>query len=390
METVERPSQEQAHTLKAAINTAIEQGRLKNDPAQQKSILELDRLLQALRAPALGNKKSALGWLFGKKPRVSDDSQRGLYIWGGVGRGKTMLMDLFFDLAPGEQIGFAKRRVHFHAFMQDVHSRIHLWRQAQKSVKDRSADPIPPLAEGLASEAQLLCFDEFAVTDVADAMLLARLFTGLFSHGVTVVTTSNVAPDLLYKDGLNRSFFLPFIELVKTRMQVIELASPTDYRMEQLINGDIYMEGNNSQDRFNSLWSKMTSGLVVEPAELEVAGRATRYQQACGGLVRETFANLCQKPLGAGDYLALTDRFHTLFLENVPVLHRKDRNAVKRFINLIDTLYDRQMTLIVLADDRPSRLYEITQGTEAFEFQRTVSRLREMQGTDWLNNQGNI
>ena len=198
-----------------------------------------------------------------------------------------MLMDLFFELAPSGPGTGSKKRVHFHAFMQDVHARIHAWRQHMKTAKERSADPIPPLAEELAGEAQLLCFDEFAVTDVADAMLLARLFTGLFNHGVTVVATSNVVPDNLYLHGLNRSFFLPFIALVKTRMVVVELASDTDYRMEKLINGDVYMTGDDADQRFNSLWSDMTDGLLVEPAVIAVSGRETVFDLACGGLIRK-------------------------------------------------------------------------------------------------------
>ena len=205
MATSASPEYVQGDTVEAAVAAAIAQGHLQEDSAQRASIDALDQILLDLRAPALGNKKSALGWMFGRKPKVSDNSQRGLYLWGGVGRGKTMLMDLFFERAPGGEAGSTtrstKRRVHFHAFMQDVHARIHAWRQLQKSAKEKSADPIPPLAEELAGEAQLLCFDEFAVTDVADAMLLARLFTGLFRHGVTVVATSNVVPDLFIRTG---------------------------------------------------------------------------------------------------------------------------------------------------------------------------------------------
>ena len=371
--------------LAQEIQQAIEQGQLKADPAQQAAIDALDSILNDLHAPKLGNKKSALGWLFGKKLRVSDTSSRGLYLWGGVGRGKTMLMDRFFDLAPSDDSSLPKRRVHFHAFMLDVHARIHEWRQHQKTAKERSADPIPPLAEELAKESQLLCFDEFAVTDVADAMLLGRLFTGLFSHGVTVVATSNVEPDLLYKDGLNRSFFLPFIALVRERMVVLELASETDYRMELLFNGHTYMTGDAAAVEFDALWSEMTDGLAIAPDSITVSGRQTEFDFTCGGLVRETFAALCEQPLGAGDYLALAERFHTLFLENVPVLAYENRNAVKRFIALVDTLYDKQRILIVSAEERPSKLYPVDHGTEAFEFQRTISRLREMQSDDWLN-----
>ena len=377
--------QDQPGRLAQEIQLAIKHGQLKPDPAQQAAIDVLDSILNDLYAPKLGNKKSALGWLFGKKPRVSDTSPRGLYLWGGVGRGKTMLMDRFFELAPSDDSSLPKRRVHFHAFMLDVHARIHEWRQQQKTAKERSADPIPPLAEELAKESQLLCFDEFAVTDVADAMLLGRLFTGLFSHGVTVVATSNVEPDLLYKDGLNRSFFLPFIALVKERMVVLELALETDYRMELLIDGHTYMVGDGAAAELDALWSEMTDGLAIAPDSITVSGRQTDFAVTCGGLLRETFSALCEQPLGAGDYLALAERFHTLFLEDVPVLAYENRNAVKRLIALVDTLYDKQRILIVGAEERPSKLYPVDHGTEAFEFQRTISRLREMQSDEWLN-----
>lgn len=371
--------------LALEIQQAIEQGQLQADPAQQPAIEALDSILDELHAPKLGNKKSALGWLFGKKPQVTNTSPRGLYLWGGVGRGKTMLMDRFFELAPYDDSSAPKRRVHFHAFMLDVHARIHAWRQQQKTAKERSADPIPPLSQALAKESQLLCFDEFAVTDVADAMLLGRLFTGLFSHGVTVVATSNVDPDLLYKDGLNRSFFLPFIALVKERMVVLELASETDYRMELLINGHTYMVGEGAAAELDALWNEMTSGLSVSEASITVSGRQTDFNLTCGGLVRESFASLCERPLGAGDYLALAERFHTVFVEDVPVMPYENRNAVKRFIALVDTLYDKERIMIVSAAERPSKLYPVEHGTEAFEFQRTISRLREMQSDEWLD-----
>lgn len=385
-----RSSPEKPGSLKAARNGAlmramaqsIEQGQLEHDAAQIPAIDALDGLLEALQTRKLATKGSALGWLFAKKVEPDSAAQRGLYLWGGVGRGKSMLMDLFFDQAPIEK----KRRVHFHAFMQDVHARIHTWRQENKSGADRKGenDPIVPVADDLARQASLLCFDEFAVTDVADAMILARMFTQLFKNGVTIVATSNVAPDLLYRDGLNRSFFLPFIELVITRMQVLELASQVDYRMEKLINTELYMTGKKAAAQFDSLWDEMTSGLVVAPAAIEVAGRETVFPLASGGLVRTHFDALCREALGAGDYLALCDRFHTLFLEGVPAMDHSDRNAAKRFIALIDTLYDKKRALIVQAETSPSRLYSVDHGTEAFEFQRTTSRLQEMQSDGWL------
>ena len=365
--------------LRAAIEGRIADGDLKSDPAQEEVIAALDTLLSELHAPTLANKGSALGWLFGNT-QAPPPGPRGVYIWGGVGRGKSMLMDLFFSLAETQP----RRRVHFHAFMQDVHARIHTWRQEQKTASERSADPIPPLAKVLASEAKLLCFDEFAVTDVADAMILARLFTGMFEQGVTVVATSNVQPDRLYKDGLNRSFFLPFIEVVKEKMRVLELASPTDYRMEKLINGDVYMTGDGRSNAFDALWKDMTGGQTVEQAIIDRQGRKLTFEQASGGLLRTNFAQLCEQPLGAGDYLAISERFRTIFIEDIPVMDFANRNAAKRFIALIDTLYDTGRILIASAKDRPSKLYPVDHGTEAFEFERTVSRLREMQGDDWL------
>ncbi|MEL6968227.1 MAG: cell division protein ZapE [Pseudomonadota bacterium] len=369
----------------ARVAELVEAGTLTHDPAQTSTITALDAILARLAAPPLANKKSSLGWLFaGKKSRAVPADGDGAYIYGGVGRGKTMLMDLFFEQAPAQP----KRRVHFHAFMQDVHGRIHGWRQAAKSrkarPKDKTADPIPPLADALAKEAQLLCFDEFAVTDVADAMILARLFTGLFERGVTVVATSNVAPDDLYKNGLNRSFFLPFIDLIKTRMRVEHLASVTDYRMARLANEDAYMVGSAGAVRFDGLWSDLTRDITVSPAQLEVKGRVLTFAHAAGGLLRTDFDTLCAQALGSGDYLAITARFHTLFLESVPIMGPAQRNEAKRFIALIDTLYDAGAVLICQAEAAPDGLYPVAHGTEAFEFARTISRLQEMQSKPWL------
>ena len=370
--------------LSDRIARAVSAGDLTDDPAQKGAIAAFDRLLTDLRAIKPANKKSALGWMFGQSKSRTVESARGIYLWGGVGRGKSMLMDTFFDMAPVT----AKRRVHFHAFMQDVHGRIHEWRQSHQKHKHKDADPIPPVADALAEKAKLLCFDEFAVTDVADAMILARLFTHLFERGVTIVATSNVEPDLLYKDGLNRSWFLPFIELTKTRMDVVNLVSDTDHRMEKLINAEVYMTGKGSTERFEGLWQKMVAGLAVEPASVEVAGRETVFNESSGGLVKAHFDDLCRKPLGAGDYLAMADRFHTLFLQGVPIMAHEDRNALKRFIALIDTWYDRHKLLIVEAAERPSALYTADHGTEAFEFDRTISRLREMQSDEWRGADG--
>lgn len=373
-----------ASRLRDAVAARIDSGELQTDPAQQETISALDTLLNELGARPVASKKSSLGWLFGRNKPLDSQTPKGLYVWGGVGRGKTMLMDLFFDLAPVDD----KRRIHFHGFMQDVHARIHAFRQNAKKSKQQDADPIPPVATDLAKQARLLCFDEFAVSDVADAMILARLFTQLMENGVVVVATSNVEPDLLYKNGLNRSWFLPFVDLIKSRMNVLHLASETDYRMEMLINSDIYMTGDDRHLRFNQLWETMLKGTSMDQTLIEVAGRTLSFDQTSGAIVRTSFEALCQNPLGAGDYLAIANHFRTIFLESVPIMDESDKNAAKRFIALIDTLYDAKRVLIVEAEGRPSEIYPIKYGTEAFEFDRTISRLREMQSDEWLATSG--
>ena len=371
-------------SLRAAIEDRICAGTLTRDPAQDEAIEALDALLARLgrdRAQRRERKKGALGWLLGSSARPERDGG-GLYLHGGVGRGKTMLMDAFFRLAPVER----KRRVHFHAFMADAHARIHAFRQAAraKGGEARTADPIPPLADALAKEAKLLCFDEFAVTDVADAMILSRLFTGLFERGVDVVATSNVAPDDLYRDGLNRSFFLPFIALVKARMGVIHLDSANDHRMATMADSEVYLTGPDSAQAFEALWARATHAITREAATVPVAaGRTLTFEHSAGGLLRASFTELCERPLGPADYLAIAERFRGLFLEGVRVMERADRNAAKRFIALVDTFYDRHRLLVVQASAAPDGLYTATSGTEAFEFARTVSRLTEMQGAAW-------
>ena len=368
-----------------AYEGRVRAGELEPDRDQRALVAKLDALIRDLERARLGAKSSALGWLFGSAPRP--EAVRGLYIYGKVGRGKTMLMDLFHAALPGTK----KRRAHFHDFMADVHARIHAFRQEAraKGGEARTADPIPPLAEALADEARLLCFDEFAVTDVADAMILSRLFTGLFERGVDVVATSNVAPADLYRDGLNRSFFTPFIELVRERMTVVHLDSPTDHRMAVMADSDVYLTGDDRRERFEALWARASEGITREPATVPVAaGRTLAFEETAGGWLRATFAQLCQRPLGAADYLALAERFRGLFLEGVPVMEHADRNAAKRFIALIDTLYDGGRLLVVEAEAAPDRLYAASSGTEAFEFARTVSRLTEMQGAGWRERTG--
>lgn len=368
-------------SLRTLINDRIASGDLKADQAQDGAIAALDELLVRLAAPLHANKKSALGWLFAAKPRAQNTTvPRGLYLHGGVGRGKTMLMDTTFALAEGLPRATPRRRAHFHAFMADVHARIHAFRQDA----DKSGDPIPEVADALAREARLLAFDEFAVTDAADAMILARLFTELFARGVTVIATSNVAPRDLYKNGLNRSFFTPFIALIEERMVVLELASETDHRMAKVPDGERYLaDPVSGPGRFDAIWQTLLDGATEEEASLKVSGRTLTFPRTAGGLLRTDFDTLCRAALGASDYLALTARFRTLALEGVPVMEEADRNAAKRFIALVDTLYDAGTGLVMQAQATPEGLYTPTHGTEAFEFKRTVSRLQEMQAADW-------
>ncbi len=368
----------------AAYLARIEAGELQHDAIQMKLVRRLDQLRLELVQQKLSTKSSALGWLFSKRQKAGPIV--GLYIWGSVGRGKSMLMDLFFsqtDYTP-------KRRIHFHDFMADAQDRIHRHRQEHLAGRNKDEDPIPPVARDLAAEARLLCFDEFSVNDIADAMILGRLFQGLFREGVTIVATSNVAPDDLYRDGLNRQRFLPFIELLKGRSEVWELDARTDYRLEKLSRAPVYLAplGPRSKAAFEKAWEAMTEGAQETSQKIEVKGRKIEIERTHEGTARFTFAELCQRPLGAQDYLAIARRFHTLFLQDVPIMELADRNAAKRFINLIDALYDEGVKLVVSAAANPHALYQGKSGTEAFEFQRTASRLIEMQSTDYLAGKG--
>ncbi|MEQ1951672.1 cell division protein ZapE [Mesorhizobium sp. CN2-181] len=355
-------------------------GVVSRDPAQENVVRALDRLLDALSAKRLARKSSALGWLFAKKPEAS--GVKGLYIHGGVGRGKTMLMDMFFELVPMRR----KRRVHFNDFMADAHDRIQKHRQARKEGTVKEDDPIPPVAKAIAEQAQLLCFDEFTVTDIADAMILSRLFSALFSNGVVLVATSNVAPDSLYREGLNRALFLPFIDILKRHADVISLDSDTDYRMEKLNRLPVYVTplGPEADRQMDEAWAAVTHGRRSAPDSVAVKGREIPIPAASGEAARFSFADLCEKPLGARDYLAIASRYSTLFIDRIPVLADGRRNEAKRLILLIDTLYDRHVRLVVSAAAPPTGLYAGKTGVEVFEFDRTVSRLIEMQSADWL------
>lgn len=363
------------------LNALTASGELKADAAQLGVAAHLDRILSDLKLRKPAKKKSALGWMFARKA-ASSPSVKGLYVHGSVGRGKTMLMDMFFQMAPIEK----KRRCHFHEFMADVHNRVHAHRQKLKSGETKQADPIPPVAAQLLAEAELLCFDEFTVTDIADAMILARLFTELFANGCTLVTTSNVVPDNLYKDGLNRGLFLPFIDLLQQNVEVVSLDSPIDYRMEKVKSLPVYvtpLDGAADQ-AMDMAWHHLTAGQAVAPVEIEMKGRSVLVPRAAGRVARFTFRDLCEKPLGASDFLAIADRFDTVFIDHIPILSADRRNETKRFIILIDTLYDHTVRLFASAAAMPEDLLGTRKGIEGFEFDRTASRLFEMRSADYL------
>jgi cell division protein ZapE len=357
------------------------QGRIERDPQQIAIVQKLQVLNESIEDSRLAKKSSALGWMFGAR-RTAATTPKGLYIWGSVGRGKTMLMDLFFESVRVEP----KRRVHFHAFMADVHKRIFAWRQKKKANLVKGDDPIAPIADELIKESQLLCFDEFAVTDIADAMILARLFEALWARKIVVVATSNVDPVDLYRDGLNRALFLPFISMIKTHMEVLKLDSRTDFRMEKLGGAAVYHHpaDEGARSALDQAFRALTGVEKGEPARLPLLGREIAVPQAVNHVARFDYADLCKQPLGAADFLAISETYHVLVVDNIPVIKPEERNEAKRFINLIDALYDRKVKLIASAAVEPDQIYFAEQGREAFEFARTVSRLTEMRSADYM------
>lgn len=355
-----------------AYENRLKQGLLTRDPAQGSAVAALSRL-----EVDLGRRR----W-FGGVPEV-----RGVYLWGPPGRGKSILMDLFFACAPEQR----KRRVHFHAFMARVHDLIRQWREGDRQTRQRvfgahkGDDPIDPVAALIASEARLLCFDELQVTDIADAMILGRLFDALFARKVVICVTSNRAPERLYRDGINRPLFEPFIDRIVERCEVVPLSGARDWRLDRMKASRVWFNGEGEARRtgFEQLWEDLRGGMPECPTCLKVLGREVVIQRTAGSLARATFEELCDTPLGPQDYLAIAERFHTLFLENIPLLTPDNRHAARRFVTLIDALYEARTRLVAIAAGAPEQLYPAGDG--AFEFQRTVSRLNEMSSQSWLD-----
>lgn len=355
------------NTLTQIYDARVAEGRLRPDPAQHGVLPVLEELRVWLEANA--NRKMGLFAGLFAKPVTPP---KGLYLWGGVGRGKSMMMDLFVESTEITQ----KRRVHFHAFMQEIHHGMH---EARKRGVD---DPLAPVAEAVSRDLRLLAFDEMQITDITDAMIVGRLFEKLMGAGVVIVTTSNRAPEELYKNGLNRQLFLPFIDMLREKLQVIELESPNDYRQHRLAGAQVYFHpAGKVKGEIQAIWEDLTGGAPGMALVLPVNGRSIDLPRFANGVGRASFWDLCSRPLGPGDYLAIAQAVRVLILEDIPQLSASNYNEAKRFVTLIDALYEARVRLICSAADTPERLY--TEGTGSFEFERTASRLREMQGADW-------
>jgi cell division protein ZapE len=364
--------------IRSAYDIRVDEGVLAPDPAQAPLIEAMERLETDLAKKGLFGQS-----LLGGQPEV-----RGLYIWGPPGRGKSMLMDLFVTATPEPR----KLRAHFHAFMARIHDLVRQWREGDKKQRQavfgthKGDDPIEPIATLIASEARLLCFDELQVTDIADAMILGRLFDALFERKVVLAVTSNRAPTELYKNGINRQLFTPFIDEIRKRCVVVEIDGARDWRLNRLMGSPVWFVdaagGEAGKAPFEALWTDLRGGEPEEPAHLQVLGRDVVIDRTAGSMARATFDELCARPLGPQDYLAIAGRFHTLFLDGVPALTPDRRQEAKRLVTLIDALYEAGTRLVVRAEAEPEALYPAGDG--AFEFERTVSRLREMSSASWL------
>ncbi len=354
-------------TLVQIYEARVASGVLRPDPAQHAVLAPLEDLRLWLEA----NATRRVGLFAGLFARPITPP-KGMYLWGGVGRGKSMLMDLFTESVDIPQ----KRRVHFHAFMQEVHRGLH------EARKREVEDALTPVAEAVIRDTRLLAFDEMQINDITDAMIVGRLFEKLFAAGIVIVTTSNRPPQDLYKTGLNRALFLPFIAMLEDRLQVVELESPTDYRQHRLEGTQVYFHpARTATTQIAALWSDLTGGAAEAPLVLEVNGRSLTLPRFANGVGRASFWELCSKPLGPGDFLAIAGAVRVLILEDIPQLSAANYNEAKRFVTLIDALYEARVRLIASAADAPERLY--IEGEGAFEFERTASRLREMQADGW-------
>lgn len=358
-------------SVQEAYDELLESGALKKDPMQVALVRTLDTVVDTIKERDQSAMPAFLRKRFGRKAPV-----RGLYVWGEVGRGKTMLMDLFHEAVPLKK----KRRVHFNDFMADVHERINAARTADEE------EPVAAAADSIADEAMVLSFDEFAVNDIADAMILSRLFERLFKRGVTLVATSNVEPNELYRNGLNRQLFLPFIRLLQRHVDVVQLDAVADYRLNRLQDRKVWFSiGENG---FERLWRALLGGVSEKEIGVKVASRTITAPRAAGGLARYTFSQLCEAPYSANDYLAIAKRFHTVFLEGCPALTPREKETARRFINLIDVFYDQRVRLVVSAAGEPDTLFDPSGGgaeAEAFAFNRTASRLFEMRSASYIH-----
>jgi cell division protein ZapE len=366
-------------SFRAHYQALVASGAIEADAAQARAVEALSALEQRLSGYKPVRKQGLLGRLFADKDEAPP---RGLYVHGEVGRGKTMLMDLFFQHSPVAH----KRRAHFHEFMAEVHERIYGFRQNIARGEIADGDVIALTAESIFDQAWLLCFDEFHVTDIADAMILGRLFAKLFELGTVVVATSNVAPEDLYKDGLNRALFLPFIAQISAHMHVLRLEARTDFRLEKLVGVKMWLVPADRQAgaALDKAWAKMTGSAPCKPRDISIKGRVLHVPCSADGVARFSFADLCEKPLAASDYLRLAHDYHTILIDHIPVMDIAERNAAKRFIALIDTLYDNAVKLMASAEADPASLYRASDGVEAGEFKRTASRLIEMSSESYL------